>query len=78
MNQSGEEPPVTMAHGVKTAAVGNLGESLTSVFGGQPQAENLSHILKVLRRICVEGADGCVAEWTRGLTQMPVLLVRRT
>jgi hypothetical protein len=26
MNLSGEEPPVTMAHDVKTAAVGNLGE----------------------------------------------------
>jgi hypothetical protein len=22
--------------------------------------ENLSHMLKVLRRICVEGADGCL------------------
>ena len=43
MNVSGKEPPATIAHDVKTAtaAVGYLGESLTSVFRGQPQVENI-------------------------------------
>lgn len=45
MNVSGKEPPATktIAHDVETtaAAVGNLGESLTSVFRGQPQLENI-------------------------------------